>query len=118
MVRPELQSEKPVSMAELKKELEDIKKRDNELNFRGKKTEEYLGMFVELSAKKAEELKEKLHSLKISRLKEDIIIKIIDTLPATIDEMKTLVQGYVVNLSQEDMKKIVDAVNEFAPAKK
>jgi DNA-directed RNA polymerase subunit F len=56
--------------------------------------------------------------LKISRLKDEFIIKIIDTMPATVDDLKALLQGYVVSINQEDMKKVIAAVNEFIPAKK
>ena len=118
MAKPELLSQKPINMVELKEELEAIKKRDKELGFRSNKTAEYLGQFVILSPKKAEELKKKLEGLKISRLKDEFVIKIIDTLPRNIEELKTLLQGYVVTINQEDMKKIVGVINEFAPAEK
>ena len=38
-------NEEPMSMAELKEELDKIKKRDKELNFRANRTEEYLQHF-------------------------------------------------------------------------
>jgi len=41
-------SEKPISISELKQELEKIKKRDKELNFRAARTEEYLQHFSTL----------------------------------------------------------------------
>jgi len=76
--------------------------------FRANKADEYLSQFSELNAKKAEELRKKLEALKISRLKEEFIVKILDTLPASVDEMKVLLQGYVVSINQEDMKKVTD----------
>jgi DNA-directed RNA polymerase subunit F len=118
MAKPELLSEKPITMVDLKEELEAIKKRDKELGFRSKKTEEYLSQFVTLSPKKAEEIRKKLEDQKISRLKEEFIVKIMDTLPTTVDELKTLLQGYVVSINQDDMKKIVAVVNEFTAEKK
>ena len=118
MAKPEIIKEQPINMADLKERLEEIKKRDKELSYRSTKTEEYLNQFVTLSSKKAEELKSKLEALKITRLKEEFIVKIIDTMPRTLDEMRTLLQGYVVSINQEDMKKVVDVVSQFAPAKK
>ena len=41
-------SETPINIYQLKKELEKIKKRDNELNFRTNKTEEYLNQVAAL----------------------------------------------------------------------
>jgi DNA-directed RNA polymerase subunit F len=117
MVRPELLKQEPLMMAELKEELEKIKEKDKELNFRSEKTLEYLKQFDVLPLKKANELKEKLHNLKIQRLKEEIIIKVIDLLPTTIDDLKAILVAYIVNINNEDMKKIIEVVNEFAPAK-
>ena len=118
MAKPEILQEKPLNLVELKERLEEIKKRDKELGYRSTKTEEYLNQFVTLPAKKAEELKSKLEALKITRLKEEFIVKIIDTIPTTIDDLKTLLQGYVISINQEDMKKIIGVVNQFVPAKK
>ena len=118
MAKPELIQERPINIVELKTELEAIKKRDKELGFRSNKTEEFLNLFVALSSKQAEEMKSKLEGLKISRLKEEFIVKIIDTLPQTVDELKTLLQGYVVSVNQEDMKKVIAVVKDFTPANK
>ena len=118
MAHPKIIEQKPINMVQLKGELDAIRKRDKELGPIATKTEEYLQNFVSLSSKKAEELESKLRGLKLSRLKDEFIIKIIDVLPTTVDELKTLLQGYVVSLSQEDMKKVVDVVKDFAPAKK
>ena len=118
MGKPEIIKEHPINMVELKEEIEAIKKRDKELSTISNKTDEYLNQFVALSPKQAKELEQKLRALKISRLKDEFIIKIIDVMPTTVDDLKTLLQGYVVSVNQEDMKKVVGVVNEFAPAKK
>jgi DNA-directed RNA polymerase subunit F len=112
MAKPETISEQPISMVELKQELAKIKERDKELGVISKKTEEYLNQFVSLEPKKLQELKEKLEALKISRLKPEFIIKILDTLPTTVDQLKVLLQGYLVTLNQADMKKVVDVINQ------
>lgn len=104
-------SETPINMYQLKKELERIKKRDDELNFRANKTEEYLNQIATL--KNAEELFEKIVKLNIPRLKEQHIHKIIDATPTTINDLKVVLQGYTITLNSESMKKIVDVVNEF-----
>jgi len=117
MVKLEIINENPISMIEVKTELEALKKRDKELNFRSNKTEEYLNQFVEYPAKTYEEIKKKIEALKISRLKPEMLIKILDTLPRTLDEIKNLLQGFVVSLSNEDMKKIIKVIEETAPPK-
>lgn len=118
MVKPKLLGEKPISMIELKQELDNIKKRDKELGFRAGKTEEYLNHFVKIDAKQAEELRKKLEGLEISRLKEEMIIKIMDLMPTTVDELKTILQSYTANINKKDMDSIVGAVAEYAPAAK
>jgi len=115
MAKPTVLNQEPITMAELKEELSVIKKRDKELNFRANKAEDYLNKFVQLDAKKAQELKKKLEGLKISRLKPEMIIKIIDLLPGTVEELKTILQGYVISVGKEDAKKIVKTVKEFVP---
>lgn len=112
MAKPEVISEQPISMVDLKQELAKIKERDKELGIISNKTEEYLNQFVSLDAKKLQDLKNQLEGLKISRLKPEFIIKILDTLPTTVDQLKTLLQGYVVTLNQADMKKVVDVINQ------
>lgn len=113
MTKPEVLSETPITMVELKSELDKIKKRDEELNFRANKTDEYLSQFLEVSTKKGKELKEKLVSMDISRLKEEHITKIVDVMPQTVEELKVLLQGYVLTVSQDNMKKIIGVVKEF-----
>lgn len=106
-------SETPMSMSEVKAELVKIKKRDAELNFRAGKCEDYLNSVSPLSSSDAEELKTALEKLDISRIKPEHIVKIIDILPANLEDVKIIFQGYTLNVSQENMKKIADTVAKF-----
>jgi len=113
MTNPTITSEKPVAMSEVKEEITKIKKRDKELNFRSSRTEEYLNIFVKLDHKKAGELRAKLEKLGIPRMGEEHIVKIIDILPKTVEELKIVLQGYPLTITKENMKKVVDTVLEF-----
>ena len=104
-------SETPINIYTLKKELERIKKRDNELNFRANKTEEYLNQLA--TVKNPDELFKKITDLNIPRLREPHIHKIMDIAPTTVNELKVVLQGYTVSLSNESLKKIVDTISEF-----
>ena len=118
MATMKILSEKPVTMAELKNEIESIKKRDKELNFRANKTEEYLNQFV--TAKKSEgiiDLSKKLAALDIPRLKEQHINKIVDIMPTTIKDLKVVLQNYILTVNNENMKRIVETINEFTAKK-
>lgn len=107
-------SEMPVSMVELSEELKKIKKRDGELNFRANKTEEYLTLFVGLKPNEAKELLEKIKGLNIPRLKEEHITKLVDILPKTVEEVKSIISSYPITVSAENCKKIADIVKEYA----
>lgn len=98
-------------MYHLKNELEKIRKRDGELNFRANKTEEYLNQ-ISLH-KNTDALFGKIMQLDIPRLKEQHIHKIIDIMPATLNELKVVLQGYTVTINNESAKKIVDVISEF-----
>ncbi len=118
MSNPEVIEKKPINMAVLKKDLAEIKKRDEELSFRGNRTEEYVNEFVTLKHKDAENLYKKIENLNIPRLKDIHINKIIDLMPGSLDELKVLMQGYSLPVTKNNMQKIVDAVSEFLPKKK
>jgi DNA-directed RNA polymerase subunit F len=111
MTDMQIVSEAPMNIYQLKKELERIKKRDNELNFRANRTEEYLHQVATL--KSPEALFDKIMKLNIPRLKEQHIHKIIDVAPTTVNDLKVVLQGYTITLNNESMKKIVDTINEF-----
>ena len=114
----EVVEKKSINMAALKEELAEVKKRDTELSFRGNKTEEYLNEFAILKPKQAEELYKKIESISIPRLKDSHINKIIDMMPASVAELKVIMQGYALPVTNENLKKIVDCIAEFLPKKK
>lgn len=103
----EILSETPISAYQLKEELAKVKQRDKELNFRANKTEEHLAT---IGLKNADELFDKISKLNIPRLKEQHIRKIIDIMPATVKDLKVVMQGYTISLNNENMKKIVDII--------
>lgn len=117
-MNPKIISEEPMNMATVKVELEKIRKRDTELNVRATKTEEYVKNCFVLKKKEAEELFKKISDMNISRVKDIHIHKIIDIMPATVEELKSLLMGYTISLSGENLKKVIDAVTEYLPQKK
>jgi DNA-directed RNA polymerase subunit F len=105
-------SEVPINMYQLADELKAIKKRDKELNFRANKTEEYLQSLVQ--SKEGDGLFKKLTALEIPRLREQHIHKIVELMPITVSDLKVILQGYTLNISQENMKKVAALVAEYA----
>ena len=113
MASSKIISEQPALMAEVKEELEKIQKRDTEQGFRAQKTLEYLNTFAKLSLKDAHALKKEIEDLSIPRLAEAYVVKIVDLLPETVDEVKVVLQGYAVTVTKENMQKIVDCVKKY-----
>jgi DNA-directed RNA polymerase subunit F len=109
-MKPEILEEHPITMAELKVELAKVAKEGDELNFRSQRTIEYLNEFV--TEKKLVELKEKLVKLDIPRLKEEHICKIVDLLPESPEDLKSILQGYTITVTNDNLKKIVEVVNK------
>lgn len=108
MTTPLITKETPMNLFEVKKELQRIKKRDKELNYRSTKTEDYIQQ-LDLSSK-AEELKAKIDKLKIPRLKEQHIQKIIDLIPTSVKDLKVILQGYILTVNNDNLKKIIDVI--------
>ncbi len=113
-MQPTIVSETPVTMSELKEGLTKLRKADKEPNFRVKRTGEYLTSFNVLPLKEATELVDKLTKLSIPRLKDIHIAKIVDLLPTDPNDLKLYLQGYTITISNENAKKIVDIVKEYA----
>jgi len=117
MTSPEIIEENPIGMNELRQELEKNKKNLGELNFRAEKTMDYLNEFIKIKPKQAKELMEKLMALKIPRLREAHLHKIVDILPHKKELVKALFQGTPLTISEDNCKKIVKVVEEFRPEK-
>ena len=113
MPSPQFVEQKPLSLGETKEVVAKIEKRDTELGFISNKVKEYLDAFVTLSPKKREELAKKLSGLGITRLKEEIVGKIVDFMPKTAVDLKILISGYNLTLSKKDMDSIVEVITEF-----
>ncbi len=110
--------EKPISMAELKEEIKDIKKRDEELSFRTAKVSEQIDILKIIKLKDAEEITEKIQKLNVPRLKDLHICKIIDLTPQTIIELKNIIQSYGLTITNENLEKILEILTEYVSKKK
>ncbi|HYD02886.1 MAG TPA: hypothetical protein VEC16_01160 [Alphaproteobacteria bacterium] len=110
--------EKPISIAELKEEIKDIKKRDTELSFRTAKIAEQLELLKIVKQKDAEEMFEKIQKLNIPRIKDSHIYKIIDLLPQNAIEVKNIITSYSLTISNDNVEKVLEVISEYVPKKK
>lgn len=118
MANPQFIEGKPLSLVSTKKIIEEIKKRDGELNYTSNKVNEYLDAFITLSAKQEEELYQKLVNLNLMRLKEEHFAKIIGFLPQNVNDLKITLQAYHLTLPKKDQENILKVVKEFVTDKK
>jgi len=105
----EVTEDNPLTMAELKEKLQNIKK-SQELSFRSNKTLEYLNNFTKISAKQSNEIKEKLKSLDIIRLKEKHIAKIIDIMPQDTESLKAILIQDNIIVKIEELEKVLECL--------
>ena len=105
-------NETPINSIELKKKLDSIKKRYKELGKKAMRTIEYLNTFTKLTQKDAEEVKKKIISLNIPRLKDRHIAKVLDIMPRDVESLKMLFTGENITIKQEDINKIFEAIKK------
>jgi DNA-directed RNA polymerase subunit F len=118
MAELKIVEDKPISMADLKEELKEIKKRDEELGFRTAKVQEYVDVLKVIKPKEAEEIFNKIHKLNIARFKDMHIFKIIDLMPSNMVELKNITQGLGLSVNNDNLEKILEIVAEYLPKKK
>lgn len=114
MTNPQFIEEKPLSLADAKKIITDIEKRDKELGFLSNRAKEHLDGFVTLSDEEKDKLHKELVGLKLTRLKEEHFAKIIDFLPTTVNDLKVVLQAYPLSLPKKDQEAIIGVVKKFA----
>ena len=102
-------SEKPISVSEVKKILEDRKEK-GELTYEQKVTLEYAQEFGKIGPRKLKEAAEKLADLGID---EKIAVRIIDVRPKTKEELKLIFEKTRLGLKDEQVKKILDIAAEL-----
>jgi len=106
----EISEGKMITWAKAKKLLE-AKEKEKELGYEQKNALEHLRKFSKLSEKKAKDMFEELG--KIERLKDRQKINIVNMLPQDMEDLKVLFANEVVNLSDEEKKKILSVVKKF-----
>ena len=117
MSKPEVLEKTPMNTAEVKAALVYIREQETELNFRAQKTEEYAQDFGRISVKDAKELYDKIKALDIARLKDSTIHKLIDLMPTNEKHVKIILGTYNLTVTQDNCKKIAEAITEYVPKK-
>ncbi len=112
MTNPLVMEQETMNLFEVKDAIKAIEKRDETLGLLSQKTKEYLEAFVHLSSKDGASLKKALEDLDLTRLKQEHIAKIIDFLPITDDELKSVLLAYPLTLPKKDKEAIIAEVKK------
>jgi len=105
-------SSEPVSIVEVRELLSKLKSSE-ELNFRASRTEEYASQVSKLSLEKCKGLVSDVEKLGVPRLKREAVVKIVDTLPSTEEDVKLVLQSFNTPVSKDHMKAIAEIVAKY-----
>jgi len=111
MANIEILSEEPLTLGEVKNLLEAIKKRDNELSLRSQRTYDYLSS-LPINVEKTTNAVKKIKELEVPRLKDEHIVKIVNAMPKSVEELKSILQGYGITVSGDNLNKIISVLIE------
>jgi len=109
-------AEKSVTLAEVKNIFKDKKKEyedaGKELFYEQKRAYDHASKAAKLGVKDARKLIEEVKALGLS-LSEDQIVKIVDLLPETVDDVRAIFAKERFKYTEEDIKRILDAVAHY-----
>jgi DNA-directed RNA polymerase subunit F len=93
-----------VTKAEVKKILAERK----DLELEQKLTKEHTANYKKMRINKALKLKDELKNLNIPKLKDELIIKIVDILPESLDELKVILQMSLIPFNDDEIEKVFE----------
>ena len=108
-------SEEILTLSEVKKLLEDIReersREDKELGYELRKAISHAEMFAKLEPEKSREFMNEL--LKLEKMKPEIAVRIVDILPLTNDEVRSIYAKERYTLSEKELKDIIELVIKY-----
>ncbi len=99
-----IRKSEPLSIPEILEYLDKKEERENELIG-------FIKKFTGLNAKEAKEMKKKINDLDLMKIREEHVIKIIDSMPENSEDLNKILTG--VGLDEDETKKILEIVKEF-----
>ncbi len=112
----EILKEKSVSLSEVKHILEKKKKdysdKDVELLYEQKRALEHSKKYAKLNVKDTEDLKKKLTTLDL-KLNEEQVIKIVDIMPKTVDDVRAIFAKERFKYDEAKIKEILNLIDQY-----
>jgi DNA-directed RNA polymerase subunit F len=112
----DVKDERPISLSEVSSILKG--KEDayvgagGELLYEQKRALEHATKFAKISEKDAKEMVGKLNALEMT-LTADRIIKIIDMMPKSVDDIRAIFAKERFKYTEEEIKRIIDVVDQY-----
>ena len=100
---------KPLSLAEAQKIVGALKD-EGEVDERNKEIKGFLKKFLKIDIKEAEALKKDLEELKLMKLKEAHIVKIIDVMPEDSSDLSKILSD--ISLDEDEVTKVLEVVKK------
>jgi len=108
-------SEEILTLSEVRNLLEEIREErsqeDRELGYELRKAISHAEMFAKLEPEKSRELMNEL--LKLEKMKPEIAVRIVDILPLTNDEVRSIYAKERYTLSEKELKDIIELVIKY-----
>jgi len=114
MSKPEVISEEPIDLIEVKRLMNKVKRRDDELNFRASRLENYLNQFSKMTQKDASALQKEIMDLDVPRLKKEHVDALVTFLPKSPEDFKVVMQSFSITINKENREKLLEAIAKFA----
>ena len=115
MIVKQIISEDIMTLGEVRELLDEVKKeRENEskeLGYELRKAITHAEIFSKLDAKKSRELMNEL--VKLEKMKPEIAVRIVDILPLTNDELRSIYAKERYTLSEAELKQILELVAKY-----
>ena len=112
MIEYDVIEETPITIAEAKEVMKKVSVKEQ--TFEQKHAKENAKKMSKLSAKEAESMKKELAALNMRKLKDDNIIKIIDIMPKTPEEIGVVLLGSKTLFNKDETESILEIVKKYA----
>lgn len=104
------ENKKLIPLSEVKNILRKIEKERNEITYEQRIALEHANKFAKLTSQKIKDLVKDL--MKFDFIEESHIYKIVDLLPTTNEDIKTIFAKERINLDDDKIKKILTTINK------
>ncbi len=108
-ILPKVSSEKIITIPELKKILEEIRSK-RELSLVERVTLEYASKFTKIEPEKVDDLRTELLDF---GLPEEIVVQLINIMPPTIEEIRSIISSLPKVFTTEEIKQIKDIIDKY-----